>query len=365
MRRPRGSGSIYKMANSRNWWIKFTGLNGEPVRESSGGESKEAAKSLLKKRFAEIHQGIDPRSAARLLYEDLRTGLLDFYTSQNRKGLHTYKTDDPDGRHKKGEKYVHGLPNLDAFFSGWKVSDITTAALKQYAEKRRGNGADNGTIKREFNTLRSAMNLVRKEGGMQFLPYFPMPKENAPVGQYMTPEQFIRIRAKLPEHLHLLVTYLYYTGSRLGEAKAIRWYQVNLDERKITLEHIQTKNGEPRMIPLDFDDGLVSGLKKRFRINDGPVFDSTNLRKEWTKAVKGEFGNKNLSLRIHDLRVTSVTDMTTAGVDRDVAKSISGHRTDAVFARYNITHEKTQHEAAKLRGKIVKVKVRQSSGVPA
>lgn len=42
---------------------------------------------------------------------------------------------------------------------------------------------------------------------------------------------------------------------------------------------------------------------------------------------------------IHDFRRTAVRNLSRAGVRRDVAKAITGHVTDSMFSRYNITDE--------------------------
>ena len=47
----------------------------------------------------------------------------------------------------------------------------------------------------------------------------------------------------------------------------------------------------------------------------------------------------------HDLRRTAVRDMVRAGVAQGVAMRISGHRTAAMFERYNITSGEDMREA--------------------
>jgi hypothetical protein len=47
----------------------------------------------------------------------------------------------------------------------------------------------------------------------------------------------------------------------------------------------------------------------------------------------------------HDLRRSAVRDLVRSGVSQAVAKSISGHRTDAMFSRYNISDVTDQRKA--------------------
>ena len=152
------------------------------------------------------------------------------------------------------------------------------------------------------------------------------------------------IRSHLPENLWPLLTLLYYTGVRIGEASKIMWsydgfQQVDLEKRQITLLGIQTNNGQPRVLPLT--DGLVDMLKKQ-STTDGLVFDSTNLRKEFA-AAKAKA--KCTHVLVHDFRSSAVSNLVNAGVSETDTMEISGHRSRTVFDRDNVRNTKRLHDA--------------------
>ena len=134
---------------------------------------------------------------------------------------------------------------------------------------------------------------------------------------------------------------------RKNEALLIDWMQVNLERRLILLEEEQTKNGEPRVIPLP---NVLVALLKKIEPKIGPVFDGTNLRTEWARACtaaglgkmeeqaseSGWTWFKYTGLLVHDLRRSAVRNLRIAGVPENVAMKISGHKTRSVFDRYNI-----------------------------
>ena len=82
-----------------------------------------------------------------------------------------------------------------------------------------------------------------------------------------------------------------------------------------------------------------------FHVNGQPIGE---LRSEWRRACKRAgvpCGRKAGGFVFHDTRVSAISNLADAGVPDTVARSISGHRTPSVHARYQITAESTQADA--------------------
>ncbi len=180
--------------------------------------------------------------------------------------------------------------------------------------------------------------------GKQPRPYPGVKKPSARKG-FLERQKFEELVALLPTHLRPLVLFLYWCGVRLGEAQQIEWPQVNLIDRTIRLEEEQTKNAEPRYVPLP---SVLADILSEVEPKTGRVFDSTNLRKEWQKCcavcglgriIKVEnkpHEQKYTGLIVHDLRRSAVRNLVQARVAETIAMRISGHRTRSVFDRYAI-----------------------------
>jgi len=79
-----------------------------------------------------------------------------------------------------------------------------------------------------------------------------------------------------------------------------------------------------------------------------------SFKKAWASACE-RAGVR--SSQFHDLRRSTVRNMERAGIPRSVAMKISGHKTEAVYRRYDIVSERDLREAAQKMERFMAEKV--------
>ncbi len=334
VRRVRGEGRIY--LRGRIWWIQFY-RNSRRVFESSRSANKDVATRLLRRRLGQVAADVaPPAGASRITYENLRDALLADYAANGRKWL-------------VRQKQPYQLKNLDRFFFDWRVCQITTDAIRAFIHERQEEAAANGTINRELALLRRMFRLAVEDGKLRDVPHFPMLKEAPPRKGFLEHADYQKLRQELPEYLRPVVAMGYYTGMRLGEILGLRWSNVDLANAEVRLDPGTTKNDEPRTIPLAGE--LLEMLRIERERSSGSAFVFTragqpirSLKNAWRSATK----HAGLSgFLFHDLRRTGVRNLVRAGVPERVAMAISGHKTRAVFDRYNIVSGRDLKDAAR------------------
>ena len=117
---------------------------------------------------------------------------------------------------------------------------------------------------------------------------------------------------------------------------------VNEDATVISLPAAIVKQKKPLTLVLAGELApMAAMLRRQFRNPTAPVFDSTNYRPEFARAVaKAGLGTWNeerrtrTGVRIHDLRGSAATNLVDAGVDEGLVMQIGGWKVRAMLDRY-------------------------------
>jgi len=330
----KGMGRLFKRGPV--WWIAYY-HRGKEFRESSESDSETQARKLLKKRIGEMGRGrlIGPVEE-KVTYDEMSQDFIVDYETNGKRSLRSAKLS------------VH---HLQGFFGLDRALDITTDRIRGYVAHRQGDGASNGSINRELAGLKRMFSLAVQAGKLSTKPYIPTLEENNARQGFLDHAGFVALRENLPEYLKAPVTFLYLSGWRVSEMKALEWRDVDLTGKVVRLRPELSKNKDGRVLPLTGEllEVIEQAREKRrpdcvfvYHLNGEPVGD---FRKAWKNAVKEA---KLGGVIVHDLRRTAIRNMVRAGIRETVAMSLSGHKTRSIFDRYNIVSEDDLARASEL-----------------
>ena len=212
--------------------------------------------------------------------------------------------------------------------------DMTLAAAERYKQQRL-ESVDPATVNKEVNCLKAMLNTAVRWGYLKENPLKGMSALKEPPGRlrYLAPDETTRLIAACdtPPYLRPIVDLAMHTGMRRSEILALRWGDVDLRRRTITLSH--TKNNERRVIPIN--DTVAAALRAWPRIvGSDAIFPDLNgpmVTRAFERACrKADVPN----LRLHDLRHTFASYLAMGGCNLRAIQQLLGHKDLRMTARY-------------------------------
>lgn len=377
-----GDGCTY--LRGKTYWVAFY-KNGRLIRESAKTSDPEQALKHLRK----CTKAADKAEGAGL----------DYMTSKLRKrsisdliaALRTHF----ENEGQLSPQMLSNLKRVDQDFGMYRALALTAEEVDGYIQRRLAAEDKPASINRITQVLKQAYTFAKFP--QQMIPDIrKLSEEGNERKGFFSPAEIERVMESLPKYLQPFTRFGWLTGMRKGEISSLEW--ADIDGDVIVLQAEDSKNHKARIIPIvDEVAEVVEECRKAREIRRrGQVVTISNLlfhtpagkpikefRKTWRraccKAGVGEMVCPTCKLAVdekqhcsecgadwryeelkyqgrifHDLRRSAVRNMTKAGVQRHVAMSISGHKTESMFERYNIKDVEDQREAMRKTQQYVK-----------
>ena len=235
----------------------------------------------------------------------------------------------------------------------YKLKDLTPSLIASLRDKltkelskRTGRKRTPATVNRYLALLSHAYTIAIKE--WQWVAVNPViqiskPREAQGRSRFLSDEERERLlnvcSSSKNTHLFTLVTLALSTGMRRGEMLGLRWENIDIQNRRITL--FITKNGERRGVPLV---GKAYELIKELFLKLEPenkdlLFPSPNnskkpisIRTAWETVLKK---SRIENFRFHDLRHSTASYLAMNGASLLEIADILGHKTLQMVKRYS------------------------------
>ena len=333
-------GSVYKRGDI--YWIKFY-AKGKMYRTSAKTQKITEAKKLLSKYLGEVatdtFKGFhDDALCMQELFDDFE--------------------DDCRRRKLRGiDRIVSHMKSLRAWFGKMDASQVSERHIDRYIKHRLELGRTTTTVNRELQYLGQSMRHAQKKKLIAEMPLIEKFSEKDNVRQgFFTHEHFERLVSFLPDDLQDFVRFGYLTGWRRGQIAALVWEEIEHDVIRLGPEKVKNKSG--LVLPLVGE--LLDIIERRrqvrlpstpwvfYRCMHGNVWPVIRFDKAWKTACAkaGLPVDKDTKRRFHDLRRTTARNLNRAGVPDRIAMSLMGHKTRAMYDRYNIVDEEDMRAAS-------------------
>jgi integrase len=244
-RRKRRNGTFYE-----GWWIRTTDALGERHLEW-GGDTKEAAKELLRKRLSEKYDArrTGERPVGNVTLASLKDDVLAHWRA-------TLTPSTVSGR-------TGLLANAATYFGERAMKTVTTADIDRLLTKYRLKDAKKAaTIRHYAAVLSSAWEFAIQNRAAATNPCrgLKLPRADRRAVPFITDEQRRALYAHTPPRFRVAVMLLGDAGLRRGEVLDLTWNHVGPEFCNVTVA--RSKNHKPRIVPTT--PRLQAALKELF-----------------------------------------------------------------------------------------------------
>jgi integrase len=244
------------------------------------------------------------------------------------------------------------VEHLRRLFGGEPAEAINADRVRAYQLHRRIAGAEAATVNRETSALSRMCQLAVRRGQLDRVPVFPKRlQENPPREGFFEHAEYMKVRTHLPPSFQDVLDFAYFSGWRRNEILGLTWEEMDLPGGVVRLAARRSKTSIGRVLPISPPLRQVLERRQARRGAESPrVFSRDGVAvRVWRHALRDACRKADVPHRLlHDCRRTAARNLIRAGVPERVAMLLTGHKTRAVFDRYNIVNEQELLTAGQL-----------------
>ena len=173
-------------------------------------------------------------------------------------------------------------------------------------------------------------------------------EERGPRQGFFEHPDYLAVRRHLPPAYQDVLDFAYYSGWRKREILELQWREVDAVGQVVRLSPERSKTRVGRVLPIVAPIAAVLARRRAQRQGEDPLVfrrDAVTVR-AWRTAWPEACLRAGVPGRLlHDCRRTAARNLVRAGVSERVAMQLTGHRSRAIFDRYNIVREEELHQA--------------------
>ena len=277
---------------------------------------------------------------------------------------------------KAGAQTVALMDKHFGYLADRSLASIDLATWDAFKAERLKAGIHPATVNRDLDRLKAALSLAVAWGVLQVNPLAAAKRIKRgiePRVRFLSKEEEKRLRKTLEaretrrrearasgeawraargretlgafqgytDHLMPLTLLALNTGLRRGELTQLRWGDIDLKAKRLTVRAGYAKSGQARHVPLNSEALAVLKAWAKQHEGEGPLFAVKTLQKSWAGLIEDA---QLEDFHFHDLRHTFASKLVMAGVDLNTVRELMGHADISMTLRY--AHLAPEHKAA-------------------
>jgi integrase len=323
---------LYRRPDSDIYWMSFT-HNNRLYRKSTGTSDEKLAKKILAKVQTQIVEDkwFDIDRSKHMSLQDM----IERYDKEYTAHREYYS--------QKRDRSI--FKNLYAYFGKTCTLGEIEHAIGEYEQFRKTKGTSSATIVKELGLLRTMFNIARKQWRWKVInpvSDIKLPKVRNERVRYLYEDEYKNLLDALEtsedKWLKAFVVIAIDTGLRLSNLCGLKWPEINLFSRMITISAEAMKNDDYLGVPLtDRALQILKELRKAqclsgyvFHDNGRELYDR-KVQRAFRKVLK-KAGINNF--HFHDMRHTFASYLRQNGVDLHTISKLLGHKDLRMTTRY-------------------------------